>query len=234
MHSLPNSASIEAFDTWCTDTSQWLQVAIDIARSHSFSCTDPHVFSMGTNLIVALDQRLILKEARGYDHVTVAEIADAANVSVKTLFTYFRSKEDLLFQDSNLIDAILNALRSRSRKTTPVRAVAMMLAQLARDGHGLAENLAKYQRGYGVSEALRSRLLRLWAEHEESVAQELAREVALNAPTINIRFEAVLLVTLVRAFTWLEMSDLAEQTSSESTRAIVNWLQRVAQRIGRP
>ena len=61
MHSFPNRTSIAAFDTWRADTSQWLPVAIDIARSHSLSCTDPYVFALGTNLVVALDQRLILK-----------------------------------------------------------------------------------------------------------------------------------------------------------------------------
>jgi hygromycin-B 7''-O-kinase len=61
MHSFPNPTSIEAFHTWRADTSQWLPVAIDIARSHSLSCADPHVFSMGTNLVIALDRRLILK-----------------------------------------------------------------------------------------------------------------------------------------------------------------------------
>jgi hygromycin-B 7''-O-kinase len=61
MHSFPSPTSIEAFHAWRADTSQWLPVAIDIARSHSLSCADPHVFSMGTNLVVALDRRLILK-----------------------------------------------------------------------------------------------------------------------------------------------------------------------------
>src|SRR6516225_9672039 len=61
MHSFPNPASIEAFHTWRADRSQWLPVAIDIARSHSLSCAEPHVFSEGTNLVVALDQRHILK-----------------------------------------------------------------------------------------------------------------------------------------------------------------------------
>lgn len=34
---------------------------------------------------------------RGFDEVTVAEVAKAANVSVKTVFNYFGAKEDLLF-----------------------------------------------------------------------------------------------------------------------------------------
>lgn len=34
---------------------------------------------------------------RGFDEVTVAEVARAANVSVKTVFNYFGAKEDLLF-----------------------------------------------------------------------------------------------------------------------------------------
>jgi hygromycin-B 7''-O-kinase len=61
MHSFPNATSIQAFHTWRADASQWLPVAIDIARSHSLLCADPHVFPMGTNLVVALDQRLVLK-----------------------------------------------------------------------------------------------------------------------------------------------------------------------------
>ena len=55
-----------------------------------------------------------LFEARGYEHVTVAEIADAASISVKTLFTYFRSKEDLAFADEHEFrDQLAHAIRSR-------------------------------------------------------------------------------------------------------------------------
>jgi hygromycin-B 7''-O-kinase len=61
MHPLPNPASIEAFHTWRADATRWLPVAIDIARSHSLSCADPYVFPMGTNLVIALNQRHILK-----------------------------------------------------------------------------------------------------------------------------------------------------------------------------
>ena len=54
--------------------------------------------------IFAAAERLFSE--RGFEDVTVAEIADAANISVKTLFTYVRAKEELVFSDApNILDA---------------------------------------------------------------------------------------------------------------------------------
>ena len=61
MHSLPDVRTIEAFHAWRGDPSQCLPVALDIARSHGLPLADPHLFATGTNLVVALDGRLILK-----------------------------------------------------------------------------------------------------------------------------------------------------------------------------
>ena len=61
MLSLPKLADLEAFRAWRADTSRWLPVARDIARGHGLSDTVSQVFSTGTNLVVALDGRLILK-----------------------------------------------------------------------------------------------------------------------------------------------------------------------------
>jgi hygromycin-B 7''-O-kinase len=61
MHTLPKLETIAAFRAWRADPSQCLPVARDIARSHGLPHGDPHLFLTGTNLVVALDDRLVLK-----------------------------------------------------------------------------------------------------------------------------------------------------------------------------
>jgi hygromycin-B 7''-O-kinase len=61
MHSLPGLQDFETFQAWRADASQCLPAALDIARSHGLPHADPQVFSTGTNLVVGLDDRLILK-----------------------------------------------------------------------------------------------------------------------------------------------------------------------------
>ena len=55
------SASREAYRALRADPSRWLPVALDIARGHGLDINAPHVFSTGTNLVVGLGDKLILK-----------------------------------------------------------------------------------------------------------------------------------------------------------------------------
>lgn len=171
-----------------------------------------------------------LFEERGYDNVTVAEIADAANISVKTLFTYVRSKEDLLFQDTSLIDHVLEALARRSKKQGRAEAVAEALIAALGKVDKVVESLEAYQRGYGHSEALRSRILRLWSDCEDRIAQVLATEMGLAQPTPTIRYDAVRLTTLIRALTWKEMIDMAAAADGPA-QALAAWLRHAAKGI---
>jgi hygromycin-B 7''-O-kinase len=59
--SLPAFTDYEPFRTWHADPAQWLPIALDIARSHGLACAAPHVFGTGTNVVMALDDKLILK-----------------------------------------------------------------------------------------------------------------------------------------------------------------------------
>lgn len=58
---LPRFADAPTFRVWRSDPEQWLPIAIDIARSHGIVVSAPHVFSTGTNLVVGLNEKLILK-----------------------------------------------------------------------------------------------------------------------------------------------------------------------------
>jgi hygromycin-B 7''-O-kinase len=61
MHSLPSLTNFEAFKAWRADVPQCLSAAQDIAHRHGLPHADPHLFATGTNLVVGLDDRLILK-----------------------------------------------------------------------------------------------------------------------------------------------------------------------------
>ncbi|MEZ3160821.1 TetR family transcriptional regulator [Microbacterium sp. BWT-B31] len=77
--------------------------------------------------------------ARGFDEVTIAEIADAAEVSKVTVFNYFPRKEDLFFdllpEAHSLLEA---AVAVRGQETTPLAAVRALLLDLARRRHPFA------------------------------------------------------------------------------------------------
>jgi hygromycin-B 7''-O-kinase len=58
---LPHFTDAQSFRAWRSQPQQWLPIALDIARSHGIDVGSPHVFSTGTNLVVGLGEKLILK-----------------------------------------------------------------------------------------------------------------------------------------------------------------------------
>ncbi len=69
-----------------------------------------------------------LFQQRGFEQVTVAEIAAAAEVSVKTVFNYFGSKEELFFdREEELLADLLRALRERGPRVSATAAMRPLL-----------------------------------------------------------------------------------------------------------
>lgn len=180
-----------------------------------------------------LTRRAILEAAhllfaeRGFDNVTVAEIADAANVSVKTLFVYFRSKEELVFSDYDLLDRLVAALASRSAQTSPAMAVAdTLLEHLRKQPEAVAG-----ERSYGDSTGLQAALLRRWSIFEDRITEELAREAGRPA-TATMRFQAIQLVGLVRCATSAELRAEFDLSDSRSSNKVARWIRNAARSIG--
>ena len=172
-----------------------------------------------------LDAAERLFEERGFKHVTVAQIADAANVSVKTLFVYFRSKEDLAFTDTSLLEACVAAIERRSPGTSPGKAVAEALVTVVRESRQpVTDGIEGFHRGCGGSPALHARLLRMWEEYEDRVTAVLAAESGAAA-TPTTRLRAIGLVGMLRALTSGEMrAAVAGKPPGDSLAYVCDWL----------
>ncbi|WP_052376500.1 TetR/AcrR family transcriptional regulator, partial [Chondromyces apiculatus] len=137
---------------------------------------------------------------RGFDHVTVAEIADAANVSVKTLFTYFGSKEDLVFEDENgLRDELLRHVRERPPGASALDAVRALIDQLlALSRKRFASEALEGFRRTVDSPVLQARLRLMWDRYEEALAELLAEETAAPPHDPHPRLAAAQIISVLR------------------------------------
>lgn len=115
---------------------------------------------------------------RGFDEVSVSEIAESADVARPTVFAHFARKEDLLFdrypETARLLTRVLH---ERGAGVSPVRALRDALLELAAQGHpaaGISASFAPFWRLVAGSRALQARAREL----AETIEAELARALA--------------------------------------------------------
>lgn len=90
-----------------------------------------------------IDAAVELFDRQGYEQTTVAQIAAAAEISTRTFFGYFASKEDLLFPDSQArVEAVLDAIDQRRPGDRPVGVLLRALEHLAATDADMISSLA--------------------------------------------------------------------------------------------
>src|SRR5919108_4215791 len=83
--------------------------------------------------LIAQTARRLFQE-RGFDAVTVADIARAADISRKTVFNYFPTKEDLFYSGLEFFEArLLEAIRQRK----PGESILAAFTRFVTDSRGL-------------------------------------------------------------------------------------------------
>jgi AcrR family transcriptional regulator len=137
---------------------------------------------------------------RGFDAVTVAEVAAAADVSVATIFNYFDTKESLFFdREGELIDAHRRAVRDRRGGESILAA----LRRLFREAIGaavpsLGANGAHFVRTIDASPALRARARFALEKVEAALAETIAEEVGAAKADPTPRAVAAMVVSIER------------------------------------
>jgi len=137
------------------------------------------------------DKAMQLFVARGFDHVTVAEVAAAADVSQKTVFNYFPTKEDLFFDEVPAREAALvDAIRGRRPDETIVAALRRM--QVSECPRMCTPGFATFARIIEESPALRAKELEIMARFTEVLAEAIRSE--LGAHELDAKIAANVLV----------------------------------------
>ena len=133
---------------------------------------------------------------RGFDRVTVAEVAAEAGVSEKTVFNYFPTKEDLFFDEipersRKLAEAIGSRAEGETILDTLRRLQVGECARLSSPG------FAAFARTLEDSQALRAKELEVMATFAQALTGTLEAE---GIDPRDARIAASLLITVHRQF----------------------------------
>jgi AcrR family transcriptional regulator len=132
---------------------------------------------------------------RGFEQVTVAQVARAAEVSEATIFNYFKTKEALVFEGmENFGAALLAAVRDRPDGATVLDAVGRFMLRNVEAARtpDLAETITTTGRMVDASPTLRARQAEIFDNQAHDLAELLMEEAGADQPAAGLDDAAVL------------------------------------------
>jgi len=128
------------------------------------------------------DAALGLFGEHGFDATTVERIAAEAEVSPRTFFHHFASKEDVVLADHQArLEQLVEALATRPADETPAQAVRAALLEVAVDYEVERDRLLQRARLIADNPAVLARSLSLQARWEEAIAGTVATRIGTQA-----------------------------------------------------
>ncbi|MFD7591008.1 TetR/AcrR family transcriptional regulator [Kitasatospora sp. NPDC059811] len=166
--------------------------------------------------IAATAIRLFLD--RGFDQVSITEIAEAAEVSRRTLFAYFPTKEDLVLQRfADHESEAARTVRARPAGRPPLEALrAAMLDALARrdPNTGLCDDpeVMAFLRMIVATESLAARMIRYTVRGSDALAEAL---LEAGVDPLDARLVAAQVIVVQRELAVLNQECLADGASAD-------------------
>jgi AcrR family transcriptional regulator len=128
-----------------------------------------------------VDAALRLFAERGFEATTVADIADAADVSPRTFFTYFPAKEDVLFAGAkDRIERLRDALATRAPDESFLDALRRAARDILTDPTFQADAQRTHMQVIGANPALGARALQDLLAAEQVVAAAIAADLGTD------------------------------------------------------
>jgi AcrR family transcriptional regulator len=138
-----------------------------------------------------VERAMALFDERGFEHVTIAEIAAAADIAPRTFFSYFPSKEDVVFHDFDVIfDSIKQRIDERPEGESTMDALRAFVVGIVQqmDHQDPAEQCRR--RVISSSPSLQQHDRELVGRIEHVIADGLARDLGVEPGSLRARVVA--------------------------------------------
>jgi AcrR family transcriptional regulator len=155
---------------------------------------------------------------RGYDETTLAEIAEAADVSRRTIFSYFENKEDILFcEEPAFIEHVKEMLENRPPGSTTVDTLREFIASVPPPD----EQVLLRKKVIAANPDLRMKMRAHIAGIESVLTESIAKD--LGAGPDDVR-PALVAASMTAAFTAVRdrMEDAGDDSSHEQGMEILD------------
>jgi AcrR family transcriptional regulator len=125
--------------------------------------------------VAIIEAAIDLFEARGYDETTIAEIAAAAGIAPRTFFSYFASKDELVFDGAeSQIDAAYAAIAERRPGDSSTEVLLRGLTGVIDSGHDYLDRHSELRfRLIQTVPAVRGRALQIQVDAQREIARLL-------------------------------------------------------------
>lgn len=134
-----------------------------------------------------MDAALRLFSEHGFDRVTIDDIADEVEVSPRTFFRYFASKEEVVFADTDdYLETLRAILRERPADEAPLVAVRTAIFGLVRHHESDRDSIFRRVRIAAETPSLQAHGLQRQAQWSEAIAGSLYERLGLD-PASDLR-----------------------------------------------
>ena len=135
------------------------------------------------------DAATLLFLERGFDDVSIREVAEKADVSPTTVFAHFPQKEALIFdEDDEQRESLVAAVRDRPADVSITRALHDFFVREQPKPEDYGDDAVRaFMQLVNSTPALRDYAQRMWLRYADALAKAVAADLGLDEPSLEVR-----------------------------------------------